>query len=373
MLVRPGTVFPPVTTDRLRIRLATPADARALHERRNDARVAEFQAWSLPYHLEQAQRLIAGLLPPSESSDVRDLDGWWMLTVEDVDSDTIYGDLAVEFSWDGRAAEIGYTFAPQYWGRGYATEAAEAVVNRIFSLNLAESQTHDTQPESVEHQPGPVTPTRIQARLHPDNGASARVVERLGFVLEGRTRLSYWVDGENSDDLVYGLTRGDWVTWRSRPLNTPANVRFAAISQGSVRDVAKIRTHPSQERFVSPVANALGQALYPPKNDGVPAIPWLRSVEADNVLAGFVMLAKPTEQWPNPILWRLLVDRCHQRRGIGGQVLRLVYEQCRVWGATQLEVSWVEGPGSPRPFYERNGFVPTGRIIDGETEAIRQL
>lgn len=373
MLVQPGTIFPPLDTDRLRIRLAAPADARALQERRDDALVAKFQAWSLPYSLEQAHTLIAGVMTPGGSDDVRNIDGWWMLTVEDIDSGRIYGDLAVEFSWDGRAAEIGYTFAPKHWARGYATEATAAVVERIFTLNLANPGITDTESGTARNQSESVRPTRIQARLHPDNVASARVVERVGFVLEGRTRLSYWVDGENSDDLVYGLTRGDWVTWRSRPRNRPARIELEAISQDSIRDVARVRTHPSQERFVSPVANALGQALYPPKNDGVSAIPWLRTVVADDVLVGFVMLAKPTEHWPTPILWRLLIDRCHQRRGIGAQVLRLVYDQCRSWGATHLEVSWVEGPGSPSPFYERNGFVPTGKIIDGETEAIRQL
>nr|MBA3400113.1 GNAT family N-acetyltransferase [Acidimicrobiia bacterium] len=30
---------------------------------------------------------------------------------------------------------------------------------------------------------------------------------------------------------------------------------------------------------------------------------------------------------------------------------------------------WVDGPGSPRRFYEQLGFVPTGEIVDGEIEA----
>jgi diamine N-acetyltransferase len=32
-------------------------------------------------------------------------------------------------------------------------------------------------------------------------------------------------------------------------------------------------------------------------------------------------------------------------------------------------VSWEEGAGGPRPFYEGLGFVPTGVVVGGETEA----
>jgi hypothetical protein len=42
-------------------------------------------------------------------------------------------------------------------------------------------------------------------------------------------------------------------------------------------------------------------------------------------------------------------------------------------GDSTLLTSWVEGRGSPRPFYLRNGFEPTGKIVDEETEARKQL
>jgi diamine N-acetyltransferase len=38
-------------------------------------------------------------------------------------------------------------------------------------------------------------------------------------------------------------------------------------------------------------------------------------------------------------------------------------------GAKTLLTSWVDGKGSPRPFYERYGFVATGEVVDDETEA----
>ena len=62
------------------------------------------------------------------------------------------------------------------------------------------------------------------------------------------------------------------------------------------------------------------------------------------------------------------MDRRHQRRGIGRRILDQIVQQCRAWGHATLTISWAEGRGSPRPFYERYGFAPTGRIIDEETE-----
>jgi GNAT superfamily N-acetyltransferase len=82
-----------------------------------------------------------------------------------------------------------------------------------------------------------------------------------------------------------------------------------------------------------------------------------------------VMLALSSDHHPEPYLWRLLIDRLHQRRGIGDRVLDLIADECRAMGDTALLTSWVEGKGSPRPVYERHGFLPTGNIHDGETEA----
>jgi diamine N-acetyltransferase len=85
------------------------------------------------------------------------------------------------------------------------------------------------------------------------------------------------------------------------------------------------------------------------------------------------MLALRTDHHPEAYLWRLLIDRLHQRRGIGGRALDLVSEECRRMGDETLLTSWTEGKGSPRSFYLRNGFEPTGTVVDEETEARKRL
>ncbi|MBF5045393.1 GNAT family N-acetyltransferase [Aggregicoccus sp. 17bor-14] len=56
--------------------------------------------------------------------------------------------------------EVGYHFAPEHWGRGYATEAAAACVRLAFEVLRA---------------------PRVIALVHPDNLPSARVAARLGM------------------------------------------------------------------------------------------------------------------------------------------------------------------------------------------------
>jgi diamine N-acetyltransferase len=65
----------------------------------------------------------------------------------------------------------------------------------------------------------------------------------------------------------------------------------------------------------------------------------------------------------------LLIDRMHQRRGIGRRVLDLVVQACRERGDTHLDVCFKEGIGSPAPLYLGYGFVPTGEVIDDEIVA----
>ncbi len=137
--------------------------------------------------------------------------------------------------------------------------------------------------------------------------------------------------------------------------------------------VLALRTHHSQQAFVAPMLQSFADALLPDIVDGAPVVPWMRAIEADGETVGFVMLALTTPHQPEPYLWRLLIDRMHQRRGIASRALGLVADECRTMGDSTLLVSWAEGKGSPRPFYLAHGFVPTGRVVDGETEARRQL
>jgi GNAT superfamily N-acetyltransferase len=209
--------------------------------------------------------------------------------------------------------------------------------------------------------------------LHPENPASAMLLERLGMVFEGHTRSSFWVGDEVSDDWLYGMTRADWEAWRDRPRTAPTSVRLVEVTPDNLRTVYDLRTHKTQESFVAPVARSLAQALVPPVEDGQALVPWYRAIEADGVIVGFVMVALGTASHPDPHLWRLLIDRMHQRRGIGGRALDIVEAEMRSRGGKALGVSYGTGKGAPAPFYAAHGYEPTGEISDGETVARKAL
>lgn len=90
---------------------------------------------------------------------------------------------------DDHEAEIGYEFAPRMWGRGYATEAATAVV----AYGFKELGVH-----------------RVSAWCIAENAGSARVLEKLGMRLEGRQREKERFKGRWWDALLYAVLEQEW-------------------------------------------------------------------------------------------------------------------------------------------------------------------
>jgi diamine N-acetyltransferase len=65
-------------------------------------------------------------------------------------------------------------------------------------------------------------------------------------------------------------------------------------------------------------------------------------------------------------LWRLLIDARYQRLGYGTATIDALVAYVRGRGARTLLVSAHQGDAGPQPFYERYGFVPTGRVVEDE-------
>ena len=85
-----------------------------------------------------------------------------------------------------KTAEIGYWLGEPFWGRGIATAALKQTTEYAF------------QTFSLE---------RLQASVFEWNPASARVLEKAGYILEGRLRRSIFKDGRLDDSLLYARVR----------------------------------------------------------------------------------------------------------------------------------------------------------------------
>lgn len=338
-MARPFTL----TTERLSITMLGREHITEFTRYRNLDAIARYQDWPLPFTRDHAHRLVDQL----EALSGPTAGGWVQLAIER-DGELI-GDLAVWLDDHESVAMVGYTLAPEHHGLGYASEALGALVDWLFHRR----RVH-----------------RIAATIDPRNLASARVLEHCGFEYEGTARSAALVRGEWSDDARFSLLEPDWTTWRARPTDAPDEVRLTEVTPDNLRAVLRIDRSFSQRDLVAPVAASLAQALVPPVTHGETMVPWVRVIEADGELAGFVMLAEPTRREPHPYLWRLVIDRRYQRRGIGERALREIARLRHAAGATHLDVSYVPAvSGSPEPFYLRLGFVPTGRVEDGEVEA----
>lgn len=89
-----------------------------------------------------------------------------------------------------RYAELGYVLNRNYWGHGYAAEAARSVMRIGF-------ETLDLK--------------RIEARFMTDNTASARVMEKLGMKYEGTKRSSLYVKGAFRDIGYYSILQEEFI------------------------------------------------------------------------------------------------------------------------------------------------------------------
>ncbi|MGD7706533.1 GNAT family N-acetyltransferase [Microlunatus sp. Y2014] len=175
---------PTLDTERLRLRPFIDADADALYALQSDPDAMRY--WDSPPWSDRAAipRFFASCRQMSESgSGVR-------VAIERTTEPGLIGWCTFN-SWnpDFRSASLGYAISPTAWGRGYATESARAVLDWAFAtLDL----------------------NRVQAETDTRNLASARVLEKLGFVREGTLRQDCIVNGDVSDTWVYGLLRSEW-------------------------------------------------------------------------------------------------------------------------------------------------------------------
>jgi RimJ/RimL family protein N-acetyltransferase len=189
-----------IRTDRLRLRELHPDDWKALHAYHNDPRYLRY--YPNESESEVATRLFVETnmapLPSSGTPFIprnRYALAITLLQNETSQSGTAIGTVGIRLrSLGGHdtgvpQADIGYEIDPQYWGRGYATEAARAIV--VFGFTTLGAH-------------------RIWAQCIAENRASARVLEKVGMRLEGRLREDEHFKGRRWDTLIYAILISEW-------------------------------------------------------------------------------------------------------------------------------------------------------------------
>jgi ribosomal-protein-alanine N-acetyltransferase len=173
-----------IVTDRLIIRKFNKTDWKDLYGYLSNETVVKYEPYNM-YTETEAKK---------EAIDRAESDFFYAVCLKEMDK--LIGNLYLA-KGDFDAWEIGYVFNLNYWGKGYATESAKALMNTAFSQLGAR---------------------RIVAMCNPLNEHSWKLLERLGMRREGNLIKNIYfkkdINGEPlwADTYEYGILKSEWIT-----------------------------------------------------------------------------------------------------------------------------------------------------------------
>ena len=176
----------PLETERLLIRPFEAGDLDAMQAIHGDPTVVQWL-----YNEARTPEEVGSLLERKIAGTSLAADGDWLSAAGTLRVDgALVGDLAMHLvSGEHRCVEIGYIINPAYGGRGFATEAAAALMQLAFD-------------EFGMH--------RVIGRVEPRNVGSVRVLEKLGMRREAHFVENEWVKGEWQSELVFAILEREW-------------------------------------------------------------------------------------------------------------------------------------------------------------------
>jgi RimJ/RimL family protein N-acetyltransferase len=173
---------PVLKTERLILRAPWQADVKAMALLANDRRIAANTARiPHPYGVEDAEAFI-------ESVNRFDGEACFVVTL----GGPVIGVCSIELREEG--AELSYWFGADYWGHGFATEAARAVIDHAFG--------------DLGHQ-------ALQSGARVNNPASRRVLEKCGFQWTGVRLIRIRAINSAAPVDRFRLDRGLWSSLKS--------------------------------------------------------------------------------------------------------------------------------------------------------------
>ena len=179
-------------TARLWLRWPRASDAPAIHRYCSKWEVAQYTARiPHPYPEGSAERFIFA----AREANALGKDLTLMLTPVRGKRDP-FGAISLERRGVDRLT-LGYALAPEAWGKGYATEATEAMIDAAFAMTPA---------------------VEINASVRVENAASRRVLEKVGLRHVGTGPQGAPARGGMVDCDRFQMSRAEWATRRARPM-----------------------------------------------------------------------------------------------------------------------------------------------------------
>lgn len=172
---------PELTTARLLLRALTQIDAPQIQQLAGDEAISA-TALNVPYPFEDgmAEAWIATHHPDYVAGKAVN----WAIVLQQ--TQIVIGAIGLSINAANAHAELGYWIGKPYWGKGYASEAAQAIINFGFQTLMLH---------------------RIYATCLKHNCASARVLQKLGMTHEGSQKQHIYHRGQFVDLELYGLVQ----------------------------------------------------------------------------------------------------------------------------------------------------------------------
>ncbi len=169
-------------TARLVLRPARMEDAPAIARHANDRQIAEMTSRiPHPYSLGHAESFLASV------------DGELIFAITSRESGAFLGLCSLQATEHVGTAELGYWLGRPFWGKGFATEAAQTLIDHAFgALELG----------------------TVEVRCRVVNGASRRVIQKCGFGYRG-TGLSTSLAAGRVASETYAMDRRTWESLKS--------------------------------------------------------------------------------------------------------------------------------------------------------------
>ncbi len=150
-----------------------------IHTYASDEDVSRYIGWKLMTTLDETTAYVKEMLRREEAGT------HLYASIYERDSGVLIGTgMLFNFDDEARQAEIGYVFHKDYWGKGYASEAINAITN-FAGEQLGLHKVH--------------------ASVVAANIGSARVLEKNGYALEGRLMDHFFIDDVYDDALIFGI------------------------------------------------------------------------------------------------------------------------------------------------------------------------
>lgn len=318
--------FVELATPRFRLRRIVPADIEIVFRGLSDARVIAHYGVSYE-SLEATQRQLDWF----EEIHAAGTGAWWGICEQGGGDDVLIGacglnDVKVEH---GRG-ELGYWLLPEHWGRGIATECVGAMLEHAF---------------------GALALHRVGADVDVDNHASRRLLERLGFRLEG-VRRDYERKGAAHIDLMhYARLASDPAT----PTTAMRNVRIA--TPVDVDRVAPLFDAYRQFYGLPPDLRLCRQYLAERLSRDESVV--LLAGDERGAALGFVQMY-PTYSSLHAarvfVLYDLYVETAARRRGVARRLMQAAATQARAAGAVALTLQTARTNEAAQRLYESLGW-----------------